>query len=475
MAAGAAGAAGTARTSGERRPRGLIAGAAALLASCTALSAAGPATAAPPGTFPVAGTAVTGGHSARTAATIGLGRSRDTIGPGQTRWYRIALDASATADLAVTAVPEPGAATGYGDGIDVALTTASGDPCGTGTAPFGQDAAAAPLTAAVSRVPSDDGTDPCDKAGPYLLAVHRTTGDGSGRARWPLALLASTEPPLPAGTTPAAARTDYGTAPVPAAGTPRDTAGGSGFDDAARIGAGVWRDRLRPGRTRWYKLHLGWGQQLTYAAQFANAPALGGHADTYVTTGAYAPGRLPVADASAGAAGGTAHAYDGTPVTAGLGTVPVTWTNRWTDDATSQPVHQAGDYWIAVTLGPVTSGQDTSVGVVLRVEVTGTELAGPQYKAPPLAGPAGAHAASTASPAAGDSRGSPSPAAGDPRRPHGTSGRTRQAASPGGRLPGGLHGADLVAFGVGGALALAGMTATALLHRARTRTDRSRA
>ncbi|MCL2730756.1 MAG: VWA domain-containing protein [Actinomycetia bacterium] len=408
------------------------------------------------------GDRITGGTSARTAAPIRPGQYVDTLGPGETRWYAADLDAASAADLSATAVPQPGVAVGYGDGIELALTAAGGygATCDTRSVHFGQDEGAMTLSGAVSRVPSQDRTRTCDKAGRYLLAVHRTTAAGSDRGRWPVELRFGTEAPLPAGTVPAGARTAYGTAPAPLAGTPKDVTGGTGFNDATRLATGVWRDRLLPAQTRYYTVHVGWGQQLSYAAEFANEPVLAGGTSavarsTFVATSAYAPDRVPVRDASHARGD---RSYDGSPVSVGLGTVPVTWTNRWVAGDPARTVHSAGDYTLAVSLGPDAAAlaRNTAVGVVLRVQVTGQELAGPQFKAPPLAGQAGRSTAAA---------GAPTPtqavaAAGSP--------------GPGGGTASGITGTDMIAAGTGGAVALAGVGVAALLHRSRTRNRTNR-
>jgi Ca-activated chloride channel family protein len=398
-----------------------------------------------------AGTRITGGDAPARAAAIRTGQYLDTIGPGETRWYAAPLDAVSTADLSVTAAPQPGVPVTYGDGIELKLVSTGtyGYTCDTQSAHFGQDEGAMTLTGAVSRVPSADHKGDCDKAGRYLLSVHRTSAPASDRSRWPVELRLETEPPLPTGTTPAAARTDYGTAPAPVTGTPRDLVGGTGFNDAARVGAGVWRDRLVPGQTRYYKVRVGWGQQLSYTAEFANEPVLddtAGSASTFVTTSTFAPGRLPVESAS-DARG--ERAYFGKPLSVGLGTVPVTWTNRWVVGGAADTVHSAGDYWIAVGLGPHAEqlAKNAAVGVILRVAVTGDELAGPQYHAPTLAQRGGDAKARAGEDGAGA----------------GNSGAdTGSGAGP-------ITGTDLLAAGTGGAVALAGVGAVALIRRGRTR------
>ncbi|WP_327289910.1 vWA domain-containing protein [Streptomyces sp. NBC_01198] len=410
--------------------------------------------------YRMAGDPVTGGATPAKAAPIGPGQYTDTIGPGETRWYAARLDAASTADLSATAVPQPGVPVDYGDGIELKLagTGTYSYTCGSDSAHFGQHEGAMTLTGAVSRVPSRDGKDDCDEAARYLFSVHRTTAATSDRSRWPVELRFDNEAPLPEGTVAAAARTDYGKAPAPLTGTPKDLVGGTGFNDAAEVTKGVWRDRLLPGQTRYYKVHVGWGQQLTYAAEFANEPVLdsaSSSASTFVATSAYAPGRLPVEDASDARDN---RFYNGTPASVGLGTVPVTWTNRWVDDGDAATVHTAGDYWIAVGLGPDAAqlARNTAVGVILRVDVTGTELAGPQYQAPALA----AHG--------NVQRNVPGTTQGDVQ----SDGKGGSDAAAPASSSGGIKGMDLVAAGTGGALALAGMGAVALAHRRRSGTTR---
>lgn len=413
------------------------------------------------------GTRITGGRTPAKATPISTGPYLDTIGPGETRWYAVTLDAVSTADLSVTGLPRPGAAVDYSDGLELELITTGqfGYTCDSRSAHFGQDEGAMNLTDAVSRIPSHGHTEPCDKAGRYLLSVHRTSAAGSDRASWPVELTYAVEAPLPAGTVPAAAQSDYGPAPAPATGTPRNITGGAGFGDAPAVATGVWRDRLLPAQTRYYKVHVGWGQQLTYAAEFANVPARddsGADVTTFVTTSAFAPDRLPVEDASDAR---DSRSYDGSPVSVGLGTVPVAWTNRWVSGDPAHDVHAPGAYWIAVGLGPDAAKlvKNTAVGVVLRVEVTGNELAGPQYHAPALHGRT-ADSGPPTNPGP-DSDPAPGPV-------HVRTAADGSAAGSGRGGIGRITGMDMIAAGTGGAVAFAGVATTALVHRARNRRTR---
>jgi Ca-activated chloride channel family protein len=217
--------------------------------------------------------------------------------------------------------------------------------------------------------------------------------------------------------------------------------------DSAGQGVGLRIDELLPGQTRFYKVRVGWGQQLGYTAEFANEPVLKGTSSvdwSFVRTEAYAPQRLPVRDASGSSEQQT---YFGKPLSVGLGTVAVTWTNRWVSSGAAPAVHSAGDYYIAVSLGPGAArlAENAAVGVVLRVGVTGTELAGPQYKA---------------ASGSGVGRGGSSPSAvGDSVKTGDT------AVGDGG---GSVTGSDLIAAGTGGMVALAGLAVMAAVRR-RTR------
>ncbi|MFE0626821.1 VWA domain-containing protein [Streptomyces sp. NPDC058864] len=397
------------------------------------------------------GRRVTGGTRAAGAPGLSPGQYVDDIGPGETRWYGVDLDAASTADLAVTAVPRPGVRAAYGDGVELRLASGTGAyplTCGSDSAHFGQDEGAMVIAGAVSRIPGDDRDGPCDKAGRYVLSVHRTSAAGSDRARWPLELFYGAERPFEAGATPAPAATRYGDPPVALTGAPRDVEGGTGFNDARRLGKGIWRDTLLPGQTRFYKVRVGWGQRLTYSADFANEPLLrgGSTASSFVATAAYGPGRQPLGDASGAS---QRRGYYGRPLSVGLGTVPVTWTNRWVAAGGARGARTAGEHYVAVSLGPGAAelARNAAVRVVLRVDVTGTELAGPEYAAPARAEASAARRGEGERAAAGATYPS---AAGAP-------------ADGGGFMTAG----DAVAAAAGGAVALAGVGTVVLLGRRR--------
>ncbi|MFD4692093.1 VWA domain-containing protein [Streptomyces sp. NPDC058463] len=333
------------------------------------------------------GERVQGATTTDKAPAIAPGQYLDTIGPGEKRYYAVDLDAVSTADFSVTAVPQPGAAVDSLDALSTGLAHGAGDSlCGSHTEHFFQKEGATPLTSAVSRIRSEGGSRSCDEAGRYWLVVERQSKKGSDAARWPLELLYGVETPLADGVTPAQSRPEYGDGGKEAAlpsGDPREVRGGSGFNDARALGRGVWRDRILPSQTLWYKVPADWGQQVRYDVEFANEPTVKGVSSTYSYGGTrlFTPARFPVA--GGGEFSSTAM-YNGRPAAIRMGSVPVAWTNSYESGSEVQPVHAGGDFYIAVTLGAKAAeiAENPRIGVVLRVAVLGDALAGPQHGAP---------------------------------------------------------------------------------------------
>ncbi|MCE7080698.1 VWA domain-containing protein [Streptomyces sp. ST2-7A] len=335
------------------------------------------------------GEEVEGGPDAGAAPALEPGRYLDRIGPGETRWYGVDLDEVSTADLAVTAVPHPGVAVNRRDGLRLTLSDSSDKlrRCVREDVRFGDDEGAMILTGAVARVPSPGGTSTCDAAGRYLLSVERESEEDSDGAHWPIELRVAVEEPLPDGVRPAASATSYGAAgpdaPLPTD-EPVDIEGGTGFNDAVELAPGVHRDRLLPAQTRFYRVPVGWGQQLRYRVEFGNEPTLeGSPGSSWVRTVAYAPHRAPIGRGDFR----TERPYRGEESAVDMGTVPVTWTNRYESSAAVAPVRAPGDHYIAVSLGPGATeiARNAAIGVVLRVDVVGEELTGPGHDATPVA------------------------------------------------------------------------------------------
>lgn len=317
------------------------------------------------------------------APGIAPGQYLDSIGPNEVRYYATDLDAASTADYSATVVPQPGAAVDHLDALHTEIAYGVDSTCESTTELFGQWEGATPLTSGVSRIPSQSGTGGCDKAGRYWLVVERRAAKGSDASRWPLELTFHVKPPLEKGVTPAQSAPEYGaggkdaTMPVTA---PKDVTGGTSFNDARTLTQGVWRDKVLPAQTLWYKVPVGWGQQLRYAVEFANEPTVKSYSATtsFGRTQVYTPSRAPVGS-------GTGEfspqvSYNGRLASLQMGTVPIAWTNRYESDPNVVPVHHKGDFYIAVTLGAKAAeiAENPQIGVVLRVAVLGKEKTGPE-------------------------------------------------------------------------------------------------
>lgn len=287
-------------------------------------------------------------------------------------------------------LPQPGAAVDTFDALSTRIEYDEHGSCGTNTERFQQKEGAAPLTSAVARIRSEEGTRTCDRAGRYRLVVERESKKGSDAARWPLELVYGVEAPLEKGVTPAQSQAEYGSggkeATLPA-GDPRDVRGGTGFNDARAIGQGVWRDRILPSQTLWYRVPAGWGQQVRYDVEFANEPTVdrGSATYSYGATRLYTPARYPL---TGGGEFTSTTMYNGRPSALRMGGVPVSWTNRYENRNNVQPVHAGGGFYISVTLGARAAeiAENPQIALVLRVSVLGAERTGPQHGAPVRAG-----------------------------------------------------------------------------------------
>lgn len=300
----------------------------------------------------------------------------DTLAPGE-RVYRLGLDDASTVYVSAVLRPPAGAKVGYGDDLEVEVITSGGRSCpgNPGRASFGYDAV--PLGAVGQRRLAEDAE--CQGAGTYYAKVTRAAGKDSDRAGWPVELLVLREPAPAAGTAPTTAPSVWPSASPALPGTnPVARTGGTGFNDARALGPGVWRDDLRPGQTRFYRVPLDWGQQLGIGAEVAKARMTKdyGSASNGLTVALYSPyrGLVDAKDTS----------YDGKQAAVTLPkTAPVAYENRFSSANEVGPVRLAGWYYIAVTLagkvGEFTEDA-TPVPLTLRMDVTGGPAKAPGYK-----------------------------------------------------------------------------------------------
>ncbi|MEW2530943.1 hypothetical protein [Streptomyces sp. NPDC047071] len=335
-------------------------------------------------------------------------------GPGGTTqlYYRLDLGAKDNVYVSATALPGLGSQVGFADGIRVSVEDANGFDCDAGSARFGASRSPRPLTASASRTVGPDGRR-CATAGTYYVVVERTvdsrssissaTEKPSTSESWDLELHVTSEPALAERVATTPPRTGEPGTPAPPVGPVLPRAGGSSFSTAKALDRGVWGDEVEPGRTRYYRVPVDWGQRLSATVEVGGARgagvpggiggaggsggsgrsrgsgASGGAADREYVTSAlvvsvFNPARGPVDDMDT--------AYDGRQKSAALPTLPtVAYENRYAPLSKVAAVRFAGWYYLAVTLDPDVGAQfgEGAVGLTLRVGVSGERRPGPDY------------------------------------------------------------------------------------------------
>ncbi|MFE0626822.1 hypothetical protein ACFW3D_07615 [Streptomyces sp. NPDC058864] len=290
--------------------------------------------------------------------------------------YALDLDAAHSSYLAVFALPRPGTEVAYGDGIELTLTSTDGTRCDSGRRTFSDDGAARPIGTWVERTIGGDG--PCQEAHAYVLEVTRTSQGTSDAAPWPLQIRLTNEPGLTRGATPGPALSPGTQTPVPARGTARDATGGADLVHAGTLGTGVWKDEVLPGRTRFYRVPVGWGQQAWVAADFANADVTkpGGYSGSGLRVEVYNPRWAFIGTDTA--------SYSGEQASVTATTGRVAYANRYESGNAVSAARFDGFYYLAVSVHPEVAGfVDGAVPVTLRVGVEGTAQAGPSYDGDP--------------------------------------------------------------------------------------------
>ncbi|GAA2783510.1 hypothetical protein [Streptomyces showdoensis] len=289
----------------------------------------------------------------------GPGTYLDEIARGETHTYRLRLDGGSDVFLSAVLAPEPGSEVDVVDGLSLSLRTASGAPCGPPNDIRFYGDTARPVADYVSR--RVEPGRPCQEPGEYVLVV-----EGVGRALGAvrrrtveIGYVAESGGGGTGGT--GAAPTGWRTEPPaglgdgPSAGTAR---GGTGFNDAAPVGDGTWRDELLPGESRFYRVPVAWGQQLFVQARFANGTPPPGRS-------ALPDGlRLALYNPARGAVDERKALYTGAPATLFLATAPAAYANR-TQGATeaASAMRFEGAYYVQLALdrrapGPVALALD---------------------------------------------------------------------------------------------------------------------
>ena len=366
--------------------QGRIGGAASVVAvlSAVAVVAATPgALAAEPRSYRIAedAEAVNGRVSSADAPKITPGRYRDSIEPGEEKFYAVNLDSTSAAFLTATAAPRPGSAVkNYEDGITVGLESLDGRSCSGGEAEAVRDVAY-PLTASAERLTDRDRPQKCQRKGPYLFSVERSKVAGSDSAAWPVEIAFMVEPGLEGGIPSPhpgteEERDEEEGRPAPPTGKARRAEGGTGFNDAAATGKGVWKDRLAPGETGYYKVPVDWGQRLHATAELPGAPGVGEDDLAIYMSDAF---RLSLFNTARGSVRGDEFSdYQGERAQTALYTNPVRYENRYAER--NSDTRFAGWQYLAFTVNEkLAEFFPDGVPVTLRIDVRGDPKDGPDY------------------------------------------------------------------------------------------------
>ncbi|MEV4439233.1 hypothetical protein AB0K09_09450 [Streptomyces sp. NPDC049577] len=308
----------------------------------------------------------------------------DSIRPGERRTYTVELDGESSAYVSAVAVPKAGSRMGMRDGIEVSLRTSDGTQCGpVRRRSFLAVGGAYPVADYAERVVKAGG--PCRGAGTYRFVVERGDAQGGDDAPLALELKHVSEPPRKGAADggPVATGGWSSRAPArPSQGAGEEVTGGSGFDDAAALRPGTWKDELRPGETRFYRVWVDAGEQLFADAEFGAAPAGGAPAGS-ATTGsatagpAYVVGgvRLGVNNAARGYVMNRTSSYQGRPATVSLATPPAAYGGANPTGEAVRGMRLEGWYFLQASLSPKV--RQARVTVTLRVDVAGARKAEP--------------------------------------------------------------------------------------------------
>jgi hypothetical protein len=323
--------------------------------------------------------AVDGATETADAVRLDPGRTYTSTLPADgKRYYRLELDATATAYVSATAVPPAGSTVSSSDGLKVSVQDARGTTCSSGTTYVGPTRSPHPVAALASRR-TGPGTYVCKGAGAYYAVVERR-GQAAAPGDWDLELDYVLEPALRQATATTAPSWDSAT-PESVPGDATRRTGGAGFASASALGQGVWQDTIRPGQTLFYKVPVDWGQRLSATVEMGSSTGGEGYVGTALAMSLYNPVRADVDDAGAG--------YSGTQTSAVLDPLPpVDHANREAAGNRTSGMRFAGWYYLAVHLGAPVADRfgDGPYGLTLRVRVSGTPHPGPAYAGRPVPG-----------------------------------------------------------------------------------------
>ncbi|CAM5495623.1 hypothetical protein [Streptomyces aurantiogriseus] len=291
-------------------------------------------------------------------------------------YYRLELDAASNAYVSVTAVPRADATLASGDGIKVSVQDADSTGCSRDSVTVGASRSPRPLTAWGARE-IQAGKRLCQEPGTYYVVVDRTgTGGAESDLPWELELALVSEPPLEKAGATSVPESWNSATPAPVAAEPVRRPGGAGFARATPLTQGVWRDDITPGQTLFYKVPVGWGQQLYATVDLDSAEKDTGFVVPALDLTLYNPVRAEVDETSIG--------YGGRQTSTSLPPLPpIRYVNRYAPTDPTKSLRFAGSHYLVVHLAAKVADRfgDGPYGLKLRIGVGGAAQSGPGYAA----------------------------------------------------------------------------------------------
>lgn len=339
--------------------------------------------------YAATGTPIRGASApAATAPELKPGQYLDSIevadtdtGPGELptngRYYRVKLNQGETPYISATVVP-PGARTSEPSAnLEIAglLFDHLGSSCevDTDNRSEGSSGKVAAISAVLSpgAVGGSSWPKECPESGWFYLALYRS-GDAYPSQRLPMEITLHLEPPADTAGLPGPAEKQKQLAP-PQQGRPHRIQGGTSYNDAAALAPGTYSDTFVPGETRYYRVHLAWGQRLAYQISIPSFVTPGPDEQPTAVTAIANPVRQIVAAEAEMQVLGPGEV-------AGSTLAPVRYTNRFAKDDDVKLCAIDGDYYLlflATYQDPKHQAAETPLTVT--VSVVGQAQTGPHY------------------------------------------------------------------------------------------------
>lgn len=328
--------------------------------------------------YQVSGTPISGSTNSKSAPVVTAGPYHDTLGPRDKKYYAVDVPAGWSLYASSTIAYERSVEDNVQESYGTALLGPDGTDCNiedTGGTSHAQDGEALATGIAFHN----DGSDPtasCHTGGRYLIEVTRRGNQSYAHgAALPAELIVGLEPPVRGKQSAGASRpySDPG-------GADRPVAGSGSFSTATELpAAGHYVDSIQHGETLFFKVHLQWGQGLSYRLRYEPLSAKG-PGSAQVSTTLFNPARQTV-DHDQGA-------YDDSPTTlpsgrTALATPTIAYGNRDSGDDNIEPATIPGWYYFSIKLGEAGSSNTTGTPARLHIDLS---VGGAAQPPPPYVG-----------------------------------------------------------------------------------------